>query len=103
MRHFIYIISDFTKRNIHFGYCSDVVKTVEIYNTMNTMSLHYPAENYLNRLVYFEENGSEEKCLERLRQLMTLTVKEKREMIIEINPEWIDLTKDVNFNEAVSA
>lgn len=101
MRYFIFLMSDYTHKHILLGSCINIPKMLETFDMLNTMSLHWPKENYLNRLVYFEELADEFVVNDRMKMLSTLTTKERREMILEINPEWEDLTKDLNFNMAV--
>jgi len=94
---FVYIISDYTRKNIHVGYCTDIVKTVEEYNMINDVSLLWPLDKYLNRLVYLEEVPDEFWAKDRIKALVILTNREKEEMILESNPAWMDLTTADNF------
>jgi len=97
MKHFVYMVSDYLKKNIHIGYATDLEKMLKIYDQINEMSLSWPVENYLNRLVYLEEISTDYLAKDRFKIISTLTSKEKREMITELNPTWCDLTADQNF------
>jgi len=95
MKRFIYIITDRNRNNLHVGLCSDLVKTLNFYSEMPT--LFFDSAQQLNRLVYFEEINSEELAMERFKQVSTYTRPQKEKMIRPVNPDWIDLTIGLNF------
>lgn len=101
MKQFIFLISDYTHNYITLGSCDSIPKMLNTFDMLNSMSLHWPKENYLNRLVYFEECTDEFMTEGRMKMLYSLTTQERREMITDINPKWEDLTKDLNFMAAV--
>jgi putative endonuclease len=99
MKRFIYIITDRNRNNLHVGLCSDLVKTLNFYSEMPT--LFFDSSQQLNRLVYFEEINSEELAMERFKQVSTYTRPQKEKMIRPVNPDWIDLTIGLNFENNV--
>jgi len=90
MKHFIYIITDRNRTNLHVGLCTDMIKTIEFYSEMPT--LFFDKAQQLNRLVYFEEMNTEEQAMDRFKTLSTFTRAQKEKMIRSVNSDWIDLT-----------
>jgi putative endonuclease len=95
MKRFIYIITDRNRNNLHVGLCSDILKTLDFYRQMPT--LFFDSAQQLNRLVYFEEINTEEQAMERFKYVSTFTRPQKEKMIRSVNPDWIDLTIGLNF------
>ena len=95
MKRFIYIITDRNRNNLHIGLCSDLVKTLKFYSEMPT--LFFDCAQHLNRLVYFEEINTEEQAMERFKVVSTFTRAQKEKMIRSVNPDWIDLTIGLNY------
>jgi len=90
MKHYIYIITDRNRTNLHVGLCTDMIKTLQFYCDMPT--LFFDKAQQLNRLVYFEEMNTEEQSMERFKTMSTFTRAQKEKMIRSVNPDWIDLT-----------
>lgn len=99
MKRFIYIITDRNRNNLHVGLCSDLLKTVKFYEEMPT--LFFDSAKQLNRLVYFEEINSEELAMERFKTVSTYTRPQKEKMIRPVNPNWIDLTIGLNYENGL--
>ena len=99
MKRFIYIITDRNRKNLHVGLCSDLLKTLDFYRQMPT--LFFDNSNQLNRLVYFEEINTEEQAMERFKFVSTFTRPQKEKMIRSVNPNWIDLTIGLNFENNI--
>lgn len=99
MKRFIYIITDRNRNNLHVGLCSDMLKTLNFYNQMPT--LFFDSAQQLNRLVYFEEINTEEQAMERFKYVSTFTRPQKEKMIRSVNPDWVDLTIGLNFENGV--
>lgn len=95
MKRFIYIITDRNRNNLHVGVCSDILKTIQFYNQMPTLS--FDRAQQLNRLVYFEEINTEEQAMERFEFVSTFTRPQKEKMIRSVNPNWVDLTIALDF------
>jgi len=98
MKRFIYIITDRNRNNLHVGLCSDLLKTLQFYQQMPT--LFFDSAQQLNRLVYFEEIRNEEQAMERFKFVSTFTRPQKEKMIRSVNPDWVDLTIGLNFENA---
>jgi putative endonuclease len=60
-------------------------------------TLFFDSAQQLNRLVYFEEINTEEQAMERFKILSTFTRSKKEKMIRSVNPDWIDLTIGLKF------
>jgi putative endonuclease len=99
MKRFIYIITDRNRNNLHVGLSSDLVKTLKFYSEMPT--LFFDSAQQLNRLVYFEEINSEEMAMERFKQVSTYTRPQKEKMIRPVNPDWVDLTSGLNYENSI--
>ena len=97
MKRFIYIITDRNRNNLHVGLCSDILKTLNFYREMPT--LFFDTAQQLNRLVYFEEINTEEQAMERFKFVSTFTRPQKEKMIRSVNPDWVDLTIGLNFEQ----
>ena len=97
MKRFIYIITDRNRNNLHVGLCSDILKTLNFYREMPT--LFFDTAQQLNRLVYFEEINTEEQAMERFKYVSTFTRPQKEKMIRSVNPDWVDLTIGLNFEQ----
>jgi putative endonuclease len=99
MKRFIYIITDRNRNNLHVGLCSDLLKTIKFYGEMPT--LFFDSAQQLNRLVYFEEINTEDQAMERFKTVSTYTRPQKERMIRPVNPDWIDLTIGLNFENGL--
>ena len=99
MKRYIYIITDRNRNNLHVGMCSDLLKTLQFYRQMPT--LFFDSAQQLNRLVYFEEINTEEQAMERFKFVSTFTRPQKEKMIRSVNPDWVDLTIGLNFENNV--
>ena len=97
MKRFIYIITDRNRNNLHVGLCSDILKTLNFYREMPT--LFFDTAQQLNRLVYFEEINTEEQAMERFKYVSTFTRPQKEKMIRSVNPDWVDLTIGLSFEQ----
>jgi putative endonuclease len=99
MKQFIYIITDRNRNNLHVGLCTDMMKTLQFYKDMPT--LFFDQAQQLNRLVYFEEINTEEQAMERFKFMSTFTRLQKEKMIRSVNPNWIDLTIGLKFEDTL--
>ncbi len=99
MKRFIYIITDRNRKNLHVGLCTDLLKTLDFYKKMPT--LFFDNSQQLNRLVYFEEINTEEQAMERFKIISTFTRPQKEKMIRAVNPDWVDLTIGLNYENGI--
>ena len=97
MNYYVYLISDFKKKNIHAGYCEDVPKMVGFYNDLNDLSIRLNEDHYLNRLVYFEEMGKEGDAIDRVMFFTFTPLIERIKLIEEVNPTFMNLTTASNY------
>jgi putative endonuclease len=101
MKRYIYIITDRNRNNLHVGLCSDLLKTLQFYRDMPT--LFFDSSQQLNRLVYFEEINNEDQAMERFKFVSTFTRPQKEKMIRPVNPDWVDLTIGLSFENTMKA
>jgi len=89
----IYILSN--KRNgvLYIGVTSDLLKRTyqHKYHVVNGFSKKYN----LNKLIYFEMHESMNDAIAREKQLKKWNRAWKIKLIETINPEWLDLSKDL--------
>jgi putative endonuclease len=64
-------------------------------------TLFFDNSQQLNRLVYFEEINTEEQAMERFKTVSTYTRPQKEKMIRPVNPDWVDLTIGLNYENSV--
>ena len=96
-RKFVYLVTDRNRSCIHVGMSSDLMKTMSFYRQMP--NLFFDAGQQLTRLVYFEELNSETLAMERFKLISKFTRIQKDRMIRSVNPDWIDLTIGLDFEQ----
>ena len=96
-RKFVYLVTDRNRSCIHVGMSSDLMKTMSFYRQMP--NLFFDAGQQLTRLVYFEELSSETLAMERFKLNSKFTRIQKDRMIRSVNPDWIDLTIGLDFEQ----
>jgi putative endonuclease len=88
MRHYVFIMADTNVSSMHCGYCKDIKKAINFYSEMPT--LLYPPEKQ-NVLYFLEEHNGEAAAIERVDEIYQLTNEEKINLILQLNPEWVEL------------
>lgn len=96
-RKFIYLVTDRNRSCIHVGMSSDLMKTMSFYRQMP--NLFFDSGQQLTRLVYFEELSSETLAMDRFKHISKFTRIQKDRMIRSVNPDWIDLTIGLDFEQ----
>jgi putative endonuclease len=96
-RKFVYLVTDRNRSCIHVGMSSDLMKTMSFYRQMP--NLFFDAGQQLTRLVYFEELSSETLAMERFKLISKFTRIQKDRLIRSVNPDWIDLTIGLDFEQ----
>ncbi|MDP3466765.1 MAG: GIY-YIG nuclease family protein [Daejeonella sp.] len=96
-RKFVYLVTDRNRSCIHVGMSSDLMKTMSFYRQMP--NLFFDAGQQLTRLVYFEELNSESLAMERFKLISKFTRIQKDRLIRSVNPDWIDLTIGLDFEQ----
>ncbi len=96
-RKFVYLVTDRNRSCIHVGMSSDLMKTMSFYRQMP--NLFFDAGQQLTRLVYFEELSSETIAMERFKLISKFTRIQKDRMVRSVNPDWIDLTIGLDFEQ----
>jgi putative endonuclease len=96
-RKFVYLVTDRNRSCIHVGMSSDLMKTMSFYRQMP--NLFFDAGQQLTRLVYFEELNSETLAMERFKLISKFTRIQKDRLIRSVNPDWIDLTIGLDFEQ----
>ena len=94
---FVYLVTDRNRNSIHVGMSTDLMKTMTFYRQMP--NLFFDAGQQLTRLVYFEELSSEVSAKERFNLINKFTRIQKDRLIRAVNPDWIDLTIGLDFEQ----
>lgn len=94
---FVYLVTDRNRNSIHVGMSTDLMKTMSFYRQMP--NLMFDAGQQLTRLVYFEELSSEASAKERFNLINKFTRIQKDRLIRAVNPDWIDLTIGLDFEQ----
>ena len=96
-RKFVYLVTDRNRSSIHVGMSSDLMKTMSFYRQMP--NLYFDSGQQLTRLVYFEELSSETLAMERFKIISKFTRIQKDRTIRSVNPDWIDLSIGLDFEQ----
>lgn len=96
---FVYLVTDRNRTCIHVGMSTDLMKTMSFYRQMP--NLFFDAGQQLTRLVYFEELSSESVALERFNLINKFARIQKDRLIRSVNPDWIDLTIGLDFEQVL--
>lgn len=95
MKKFVYIVTDRNRTSMHVGMSSDLIKTLDFYKQMP--NLFFDSGQQLTRLVYFEEFKTEAQALARFKTISRFTRMQKERLVRSCNPDWIDLTIGLDF------
>lgn len=95
MKKFVYIVTDRNRTSMHVGMSSDLIKTLDFYKQMP--NLFFDNGKQLTRLVYFEEFKTEAQALSRFKLVSRFTRMQKERLVRSCNPDWIDLTVGLDF------
>ena len=95
MKKFVYIVTDRNRTSMHVGMSSDLIKTLDFYKQMP--NLFFDSGQQLTRLVYFEEFKTEAQALGRFKTISRFTRMQKERLVRSCNPDWIDLTIGLDF------
>ena len=96
---FVYLVTDRNRTCIHVGMSTDLMKTMSFYRQMP--NLFFDSGQQLTRLVYFEELSSEVAAMERFNLINKFARIQKDRLIRSVNPDWIDLTIGLDFEQVL--
>jgi putative endonuclease len=99
MKKFVYIVTDRNRKSLHVGMSSDLIKTLNFYKQMPC--LFFDSGQQLTRLVYFEEFKTEMQALARFKIINRFTRTQKDRLVRSCNPDWIDLTIGLDFEDVM--
>lgn len=94
---YVYLVTDRNRSCLHVGMSTDLMKTMTFYRQMP--NLFFDSGQQLTRLVYFEELNSENTALQRFKLISKFTRIQKDRLIRSVNPDWIDLTVGLDFEQ----
>ena len=90
MRYYVYILSNKYCNVLYTGVTSDLLRRV--YEHKNHLDPDSFTSKYnVTRLVYFEETSDVKAAIEREKQIKSWNRNRKTSLIMEKNPQWIDL------------
>lgn len=96
---FVYLVTDRNRKSIHVGMSIDLLKTMSFYRQMP--NLFFDSGQQLTRLVYFEELNSEASAKQRFNLINKYTRIQKDRLIRSVNPDWIDLSIGLDFEQII--
>ena len=97
MKKYVYLVTDRNRSCLHVGMSTDLMKTMTFYRQMP--NLFFDAGQQLTRLVYFEELSCENSAVQRFNLISKFTRIQKDRIIRSVNPDWIDLTLGLDFEQ----
>lgn len=97
MKKYVYLVTDRNRSCLHVGMSTDLMKTMNFYRQMP--NLFFDSGQQLTRLVYFEELNSESGAVQRFNLISKFTRIQKDRLIRSVNPDWIDLTIGLDFEQ----
>lgn len=95
MKRYVYLVTDRNRTCLHVGMSADIMKTMLFYREMP--NLFFDSGQQLTRLVYFEELNAESSALQRFKLISKFTRLQKERMVRSVNPDWLDLTIGLDF------
>ena len=94
MRYYVYILSNKYCNVLYTGVTSDLLRRV--YEHKNHLDPDSFTSKYnVTRLVYFEETSDVKAAIEREKQIKSWNRNRKTSLIMEKNPQWIDLYNQI--------
>ena len=94
MRYYVYILSNKYCNVLYTGVTSDLPRRV--YEHKNHLDPDSFTSKYnVTRLVYFEETSDVKAAIEREKQIKSWNRNRKTALIMEKNPQWIDLYNQI--------
>ena len=94
---YVYLVTDRNRSCLHVGMSTDLMKTMNFYRQMP--NLFFDSGQQLTRLVYFEELNSENGAVQRFNLISKYTRIQKDKVVRSVNPDWIDLTIGLDFEQ----
>ncbi|MBA6335683.1 GIY-YIG nuclease family protein [Colwellia sp. BRX8-7] len=88
----IYIMTNIKNTTLYIGVTSQLVQRV--YQHKSKLTLGFTNKYNLNKLVYFESFETMYDAITREKQLKNWRRAWKKNLIEQINPNWLDLSKD---------
>lgn len=99
MKKYVFIVTDRNRQSLHVGTSSDLIKTMNFYRQIPHLFLDTAQQ--LTRLIYFEELNSESLVQHRFETINKYTRAQKEKLIRAVNPDWVDLTLGLDFENLV--
>ncbi len=90
--YYVYILANYSK-TLYIGITSDLVK--RIYEHKNKLVKGFTGKYNMTKLVYFEDTNDVNAAISREKQLKGWLRKKKVDLIESVNPEWLDLSSDI--------
>ena len=90
MKYYVYILTNKNLTVLYTGVTNDLVRRV--YEHKNHLDQNsFTAKYKTTRLVYFEETTDVRSALEREKQIKSWSRERKTDLIVSMNPQWLDL------------
>jgi len=90
--YYVYLLTNWNNRVIYTGVTNNLER--RLYEHKNIKVGGFTKKYNVNKLVYFEETSDVESAIIREKEIKAWRREKKTRLVISVNPEWCDLSKD---------
>ncbi len=91
--YYIYIISNWNNKVIYIGVTNNLER--RIFEHKNKLITGFSSKYNLNKLVYYEQFTDIREAVIREKELKKWRREKKNKLIEDMNPDWVDLSKEL--------
>jgi len=91
--YYVYILTNWTNKVLYTGVTNDLER--RLYEHKNKLVKGFTEKYNVNKLVYFDSTNDVIAAIEREKQIKGWTRQKKNSLIESMNPQWLDLSKEV--------
>jgi putative endonuclease len=88
--YYIYLLTNWNNKVMYVGVTSDL--ECRVYEHKNKLVEGFTEKYNVNKLVYFETTNDVMAAIEREKQIKKWRREKKNQLVVEMNPEWKDLS-----------
>ncbi|MEL0585636.1 MAG: GIY-YIG nuclease family protein [Candidatus Thiodiazotropha sp. (ex. Lucinoma kazani)] len=88
--YYVYLLTNWNNKVMYVGVTNDLVR--RIYEHKHKLSEGFTKKYNVNKLVYFEQTTDVNVAIAREKQLKKWRREKKNALVVEMNPEWKDLS-----------
>ena len=90
--YFVYILSNWDDSVLYIGVTGNLPR--RLYEHRNGLVEGFTKKYNVHKLVYYENTNDVYNAISREKQLKKWSRVKKNELIMRVNPDWVDLSKD---------